>query len=194
MDEGLIKIRHDRSRKDYPFLKLDDDEYVEFAFMRAKVYLFMIIGGVALGLIFILFIFLVILLKQHALDEMGRQFMYMILAALVVVAILIGIVALVVYRGNRLFITNKHVIQMVMKSPVATSVNLIDLSSIEDASFHQDGIMQKLFHYGTFRLATVGDETTYTFQYSDISPNQLREVSALITEAKARKNKELKQA
>ena len=35
MDEGLAKIRHDRSKKDFPFLKLDDDEYVEFAFSRA---------------------------------------------------------------------------------------------------------------------------------------------------------------
>ena len=37
MDEGLGKIRHDRSVKDFPFLKLEDDEYVEFAFKRAKV-------------------------------------------------------------------------------------------------------------------------------------------------------------
>ena len=32
MDEGLAKIRHARSTKDFPYLKLEDDEYVEFAF------------------------------------------------------------------------------------------------------------------------------------------------------------------
>lgn len=184
MDEGLTKIRHERSKKDFPFLKLENDEYVEYAFSRARVCLAMIFGGVAVGVIAILLAFLLILLGQNSLDDMGRNFMYILLAALVVVALMIGIVALMVYRGNRLFITNKHVIQLVMKSPFATSINMIDLQSIEDASFHQNGIIQKLFHYGTFRLSTVGDETTYTFDYSDISPTELREVAQLITDAK----------
>ncbi|MBR3144135.1 PH domain-containing protein [Candidatus Saccharibacteria bacterium] len=184
MDEGLTKIRHERSKKDFPFLKLENDEYVEYAFSRARVCLAMIFGGVAVGVIVILLAFLLVLLGQNSLDDMGRNFMYVLLAALVIVALMIGIVALVVYRGNRLFITNKHVIQLVMKSPVATSINMIDLQSIEDASFHQNGILQKMFHYGTFRLSTVGDETTYTFDYSDISPTELREVAQLITDAK----------
>ena len=184
MDEGLAKIRHERSKKDFPFLKLDDDEYVEFAFTRAKVCLALIFGGVAAGLIFVLFDFLLVVLGQSTIDDMGRNFMYILLFTLVMVAIVIGLFALMVYRGNRLFITNKHVIQMVMKSPMATSINLIDLSSIEDASFSQNGIWQKLFNFGTFRLSTVGDETTYTFEYSDIKPNELKEVSDLITEAK----------
>lgn len=192
MDEGLVKIRHARSKKDFPFLKLEDDEYVEFAFRRSRMCLFAIFGGVAAGLILILLVFLFVLLGQNTLDEMGRNFMHIILTCLVAAAIIIGLVALIVYRGNKLFITNKHVIQMVMKSPVATSVNIIDLSSIEDASFHQSGLLQKIFRYGTFRLATVGDETTYTFPYSDISPNELRAVSELITEAKKKMRKESK--
>ena len=184
MDEGLIKIRHARSKKDFPSLKLDDDEYVEFSFKRSKMCLLAIFGGVAAGLIVILLVFLLVLLGQNSIDEMGRNFMYIILTCLIVAAILIGLVALLIYRGNRLFVTNKRVIQLIMKSPVATSVNIIDLPSIEDASFHQNGLLQKIFHYGTFRLSTVGDETTYTFPYSDISPSELRAVSKLITEAK----------
>lgn len=184
MDEGLTKIRHDRSKKDFPFLKLEDDEYVEFAFTRAKVCLALIFGGLAAGIIFILLAFLIVILNQQYVDEMGRNFMFVILTVLILMAIAISLVALMVYRGNRLFITNKHVIQMVMKSPVATSINMIDLQSIEDASFHQNGVLQKMFHYGTFRLSTVGDETTYTFDYSDINPAELKEVSKLITDAK----------
>jgi hypothetical protein len=58
---------------------------------------------------------------------------------------------------------------------------------VEDASFSQSGLLQKMLHIGTFRLATVGDETTYTFKYSDISPTELKEVSKLISEAKKKK-------
>ena len=184
MDANLAKIRHERSKKDFPFLTLEDDEYVEFAFKRAQICLMLIIGGTALGLIVVLLAFLLTLLGQSMLDEMGKNFLFIILSALLVAAVIIGWVALRVYRGNRLFITNRHVIQIIMNTLVSSSVNIIDLQSVEDASFRQDGIMQKLFHYGTLRLATVGDETTYTFKYSDIKPSELREVSELITNAK----------
>lgn len=187
MDEGLAKIRHARSTKDFPYLKLQEDEYVEFSFKRSKICLMAIFGGVTIGLALVLVAFLWTLLNQSALDEMGRKFIYIILVSLVLAAILVGLIAVMIYRGNRLFITNKRVIQLIMQSPVSTSVNAIDLPSIEDVSFHQNGIIQKLFRYGTFRLSTVGDETTYTFNYSDVSPSEIKAVSKLITEAKTKR-------
>lgn len=193
MDEALTQIRHARSAKDFPYLKLEDDEYVEFAFKRAKICLAVIFGGVTGGLALILLAFLMVLLNLAALDEMGQRFLFIILTALGVAVALIGVVAIMVYRGNRLFITNKHVIQMIMKSPVATSVNMIDLQSIEDVSYHKNGILQKLFKYGTLRLATVGDETTYTFPYSDILPSDMKAVSKMITEAKKARRIETRQ-
>lgn len=184
MDSSLAKIRHERSKKDFPGLKLDDDEYVEFAFRRARVCLKMIFGGIAISLIVILFMFLLVLLGQSMIDEMGKNFLFIILTALLVSAFIIGIVALRIYNGNKLFVTNKHVIQFLMNSLVSSSINIIDLTSIEDASFRQDSFLQTIFHYGTFRLATVGDETTYTFKYSDVSTTELEGVTKLITDAK----------
>lgn len=184
MDEGLIKIRHARSKKDFPFLKLEEDEYVEFSFKRAKICLAMMMGGFILALAVILIGFFVVLLNRNSLDEMGKNFLYIILMTLVAVTVIATILALRIFRGNRIIITNKHVVQFTMISPVVNSMNMIDLPSIEDASFRQSGLIQKLLHYGTFRLATVGDETTYTFPYSDITPGELRAVSKLITDAK----------
>lgn len=184
MDESLTQIRHERSKKDFPGLKLEADEYVEFAFKRARVCLGLIFAGIALAVIVILLALLLTLLGQSMLDQMGRNFVYIILSALFAAAVITGVVALMLYHGNQLFITNKRVIQKVMDSPVANSTNIIDLASIEDASFHQKGIMPTFFHYGTLRLATVGDETTYTFKYSDISSDDLKAVTKLITSAK----------
>lgn len=184
MDENLIKIRHERSKKDFPFLKLEDDEYVEFAFKRARICYALFISALAAGLILILLGFLFVLLGQSAIEPMGRNFMFIMLAALVAVVLIVGLVGMMIFRGNRLFLTNKRAIQMVMESPLSTSVNIIDLKSLEDASYSQKGIMQKYFGYGTLRLSTVGDETTYTFKYSDISPADLKAVSKLISEAK----------
>lgn len=190
MDESLAKIRHARSKKDFPFLKLEENEYVEFAFSRAKVCLFMIFGGVTAGILAVLAMFLMVMGSN--IDAIGKRFVFVLLIFLVIAALMIGVVALIVYRGNRLFITNKHAIQMVMKSPVATSMNMIDLPSIEDASFHQNGLTQKILKYGTFRLSTIGDETTYTFTYSDVTPEELKAVSELITKAKEELRKDKK--
>ena len=184
MDKSLNKIRHERSKRDFPGLKLEEDEYVEFAFSRAKICLLLILGGTSLGLILILLAFLFTLMGQSMLDMMGRNFLFIILTALLLAAFLIGVISFMIYRGNRLFITNQHIIQLVMTSPFSTSVNIIELSKVEDASFRQEGILQKMFHYGTFRLATVGDETTYTFKYSDISGETLKAVSKLISNYK----------
>ncbi len=187
MDEGLNKIRHERSKKDFPSLKLEDDEFVEFAFSRAKIYIFAVLLAIMCGAAVVLAILLFALMQQDMLDDMGRNFLYIILSAIIIAALVAAVTAIYVYRGNKLFITNKRVIQMIMLSPVATSLNIIDLTSVEDASFRQSGLVQKLLHLGTFRLATVGDETTYTFKYSDISPSELKEVSKLISEAKKKK-------
>ena len=186
MDENLAKIRHERSVKDFPGLRLEGDEYVEFAFKRAKICLKMIFAGVMGGLVLVLLAFLVVLMSQSMIDEMGRNFLFILLAALLASAIVIGLVAITIYNGNKMFITNKRAIQMEMNSLVQKSVNVIDLVSVEDASFRQDSLLQNLFHYGTLRLATVGDETTYTFKYSDISGEELKAVTDLISNAKKR--------
>lgn len=190
MDEGLVRIRHERSVKDFPFLKLEDNEYVEFAFKRARIWLNLILGGLSAGLILILLAFLLVLMGQSSIDATGVSFLYIILGALLFAVLLAGLFTVIVYRGNRLFVTNKHVIQLTMVSPMANSVNMIDLSSIEDTSFSQNGIMQKIFGYGTFRLSTVGEETTYTFKNSDITQEELRAVSKLVTIAKTADDKD----
>ncbi len=189
MDENLAKIRHERSKKDFPMLNLEDDEYVEYAFKRANICLMLIMAGTGIGVIIILLGFLLVLLGQSMIDEMGKRFLFIMLFALFASVIIIRIVAIKTYRGNRLFITNQRVVQHLMTSLVSSSVNAIDLTGVEDVSFHQDGILPRIFHYGTLRLATVGDETTYTFKYSDISPEDMKAISKMITDAKKRDKK-----
>ena len=116
MDENLAKIRHERSKKDFPMLTLEDDEYVEYAFKRASVCLMLIMAGAGIGVIIILLGFLLVLLGQSMIDEMGKKFLFIMLFALFASVIVIRIVALKTYRGNRLFITNQRVIQLLITS------------------------------------------------------------------------------
>lgn len=190
MDETLANIRHERSKKDFPALKLEDNEYVEFAFSRAKIcYLLIwaVVGGTALLLSMLFFI---VFMTQPEFGDMNRNFMSFLIITIVAAAIIGGLVATKVFSCNKLYITNRRAIQYVMISPVVTSKNIIDLSSIEDASFHQNSIIQKLFKIGTLRLSTVGDETTYTLKYTEvIGGDELNSITKLI-----RSNKNTKKA
>lgn len=192
MDENLANIRHERSKKDFPALKLEDGEYVEFAFSRAKICYALIWGGV-IGVsvvISLLFLFINATNSADFNNVMGHNFLSLILGVIIVVAVLAGLVMTKIFSCNKMYITNRRAIQYVMISPVVTSKNVIDLSSIEDASFRQTSILQKIFKIGTLRLSTVGDETTYTLQYVDVlGGDELNSITKLIRSNK-NKNKD----
>ena len=122
MDESLAKIRHERSVKDFPGLRLEEDEYVEFFFRRARVCLMAIWGGSFFGVVVILLGFLLVLMGQSKLDELGLQFMLIMLFSLLAAVIFIFLFALKIYYGNKLFVTNRKVIQFIMMSPISSSI------------------------------------------------------------------------
>ena len=186
MDDSLLKIRRERNKKDFPYLPLEDDEYVEVVIKRAQICLTMLVVSISAVLCLLLLICLFIVVNASMLDQTSLNFVFIILFSLFITTVLAGFIAIMIFRGNIMFITNKHAIQRVMNSPVSTSINVIDLCSVEDASFHKNGFLQTIFSYGTLRLATVGDETTYTFKHSDISPEHLKYITELISKAKKR--------
>ncbi len=82
--------------------------------------------------------------------------------------ILIGIFGYIsswVYMRNTFYLTNESVIQEIQHGVFSKHEQTVSLGSIEDASYRQFGIWQSMFNYGTIRLSTEGEETTYKFQY-----------------------------
>jgi uncharacterized membrane protein YdbT with pleckstrin-like domain len=77
-----------------------------------------------------------------------------------------GWVAVWVYLQNLFFLTNESVIQCIQQSLFSRHEQTISLGSIEDASFTQTGILQTMLGYGTIRLSTEGEESTYKFTYA----------------------------
>lgn len=180
MDQNLKGIRHERSKKDFPKLKLEKDEYVELALSRAPLCLLMVWLGVILATIVLGIVLLISAAAIPGINDMGRSFMTLLFFIFLTVFIICGIFGTIVFHGNKMYITNKRITQQRMLSPVATSINIIDLSAIEDVSFHQTSLLQKIFRYGTLRLSTVGDETTYTFPFSNVSSGDIAKIVELV--------------
>lgn len=182
VDADMYKLKHDRSIKDFPEFDLADDEYVEQVIYRHKFGESLIWLG-TIGVLAALAVLWGLILTGRILSTMaGQSRFYIILAILVAMAVtvVVGAIGLKVYRSNKMVVTNKRVMQRIVLSLFSMSMQTIDLGSIEDISYKQNGILQQMFNYGTLRLSTVGDETTYTFTFVTDPAKQVRNVSKIV--------------
>lgn len=157
--------RCDESRAKYPELNLSDGEYVILDVSRHPIGMVMPLG--AAGVVLIAFLVGMIVYPTDAelsgLPSFGLAIFIMVLIMALVLA---GtFIAIWVYLQNRFFLTNESVIQEIQTSLFAKREQMVSLGSIEDASYRQTGILQTILNYGTMRLSTEGDETTYRFAY-----------------------------
>jgi Bacterial PH domain len=163
------KIKHDHSRQLYPNINLSDGEYVIVAVRRHPIGLAGPLG-VAVLLIAIAFSLLFnfdLVAQRLQLSGAAADPAMMILPALLfIILVCLGTyIAYYVYINNKLYMTNECVIEFKQSGLFNHSEHSISLSSIEDASYTQTNLVQQLIGYGSIRLSTVGDETTYKFNY-----------------------------
>lgn len=163
------KARHEESRKKYPTLNLSEGEYVVRAMHRHPIGLFlpMFMGTLLLALALILLTNYDIVadyfdLRGAAADPSSILLPVLLFCGLVLLGMYI---AYYVYFNNKFFLTNESVIQEIQDSIFSKHEQTVSLGNIEDASYLQTNIIQYLFHYGSVRLSTEGDETTYRFTF-----------------------------
>lgn len=173
-------------------IKLENGETVQLIISRSKLGLMGIIASTIFCLL-ILTVFIAMTpsymrgISNQMLFEVNssaNSYLYLIFGILYLIIVLMGVVGFIVYRGNRLLVTNKRVIHYSMTAIFARSTNVIDLKSIEDVSFKQSGIIDYVFRLGTIRMSTVGDETTYTFKYIDTPTDEMATITHLLHQAK----------
>lgn len=163
-----IKARHDESIAQFPSLNLSDSEFVISAVRRHPI-------GLLAPVVITVFLVAIILSITFNLPSLlsgigfGAQEdlapLYLGGFLLTILFLLGGYIAIWVYMNNKFFLTNESVIQEIQSSLFSHHEQTVSLSNIEDASYEQKGIIQSLFNYGSIRLSTEGDETTYRFSY-----------------------------
>lgn len=164
------KKRHEESKRAYPALNLSDGEYVISEVRRHPIGLFSIwfIVAVILGVVFIggpilLSIAAPDLISSLEPGAITNGILFLVfLAAFFIVG---GVVATVIYQGNRFYLTNESVIQRIQHDLLSHKEQTVSLANIEDASYNIQGLIQMIFHFGSLRLSTEGDETTYRFSF-----------------------------
>jgi uncharacterized membrane protein YdbT with pleckstrin-like domain len=165
-----IQAKCEESRRKYPHLNLSGGEFVISDVKRHVI-----------GLIQIWFIVLVVvagiigmlaLIVSNAngdpsgsgsLPKVPLAFVALLLCALALIG---GYIATYIYTANRFYLTNESVVQNLQFGLFTNHQQTVSLGNVEDASYMKHGLIQTLFDFGTLRLSTQGDETTYRFTFA----------------------------
>lgn len=190
MKDELAQVKHARSAKDYPDINLEADEHVVLHLKRSRIGIIGIWSMVAFCAI-ILSLALILISKNIDFDDTlltinDASLSYLRIAIFSLYAIILagGVIGHSIYNANEMFITNHRAIQKSRSSLFANSTNIIELRRIEDVSFRQESLFDHLFQIGILRMATVGEETTYTFRFLDTPHDEVKIISHLVYENK----------
>lgn len=194
MRSDLSKLRHARSKKDFPDISLEENEYVALKIRRSNIIPVLVWTGVILAAIFFIVLNVIVANSSNSffmIDQASRGFFGIIIDIVFGVVLISALVSMHVYSNNKLFVTNKRIIQQSQASLFASSTNVIDLISIEDVSFKQSGILEHILKVGTLRMSTIGEETTYTFKYVDTPIDELETITHLVHVEKQEKDERI---
>ena len=162
-----VKRRHDESLEAFPSLNLSDHEYIVSAIRRhpAGMWFTVIITALAISVIFGMMMNFPLIAEVLGISMNGYGLVILMGVLLTILFLIGGYAAIWVYMSNRFFLTNESVIQEIQTSLFSRKEQTVSLLNIEDASFDQKGPIQAMLNYGSIRLSTEGDETTYLFDY-----------------------------
>lgn len=164
-----LKQRHEASKQRYPNLNLSEGEVVILNIKRHPIGLWGPLAVTFLAIALLLAFWVsypqLALVDQATGQVPGFGSISVIVFSLIVLVGIFGYIATWVYMRNTFYLTNESVIQEIQHGVFSKHEQTVSLGSIEDASFRQFGIWQTMFNYGTIRLSTEGEETTYRFQY-----------------------------
>lgn len=164
-----VKQKHDRSASEYPELNLSEGEYIILSIRRNPIGLVapLLLGAllIVLAITFLLNFDLILSSLQFTNLMVSTSAISMPVLLFIVLIALGMYVVYYVYFNNKFYLTNESVIQEIQTSIFSKLEQTVSLTNIEDASYTQNGIVQQMFNYGSIRLSTEGEETTYRFSY-----------------------------
>lgn len=163
------KLKHDHSKQSFPEIDLGEGEYVIIAVQRHPIGLIIpLVTGVLLVTVAFLLLFNYDLIaKSLQLTGVAANPSVILLPVVAFVSIVIlgTYVAYYIYTNNKLFLTNENIVQEIQAGLFSKREQTVNLANIEDISFSQNGITQQIFNYGSIRITTEGNGTTYRFSY-----------------------------
>lgn len=165
-----VRLKHQQSKKTFPELNLSEGEYVIMNIKRHPVGLVVpaILGFFLIILSLLFFINVDPLVDPIKFTSVSLSSSDLILPMFLFAGLILlaNYIIFYVYSKNQLFLTNESLIQHIQISLFSKKERVISLMDIEDISFSQHGLAQTVFNFGSIRLSTEGEGSTYSFNYT----------------------------
>lgn len=164
-----MQQKHNQSIQMYPFLNLSEGEYVVVNVKRHQIILIGIWIATVSIVFFVLFAWWFVMAnpggQKPLIATNSVALVSMIALGLGLFFSVLGWIVTIIYKGNKLFLTNESAIQEIQNSLLAKREQIINLENVKDVSYDQRGLWPQLFNYGTIRLSTEGDQQEYVFNF-----------------------------
>jgi membrane protein YdbS with pleckstrin-like domain len=73
------------------------------------------------------------------------------------------LIAIYIYRQNKLLVTNKHLALVTQRSLINRKISQMSMRDVEDANAEQTGLLATAFGYGTLTVETAGERENFVF-------------------------------
>lgn len=86
-------------------------------------------------------------------------------AVAIMLAFIILTVATIIYRENRLIVTDKNITQVLQYGIFNRKVSQLNVENIEDVTSDQNGFLATIFGFGDLNIETAGEQVNFHFSY-----------------------------
>jgi uncharacterized membrane protein YdbT with pleckstrin-like domain len=119
----------------------------------------------AVGLIFALG--LAYFLLPSVVNDVDQAFLYanLFAAVAIVFAVFIVILTALVYRQNRLIVTDRNITQILQYGLFNRKVSQLNMVNVEDVTSVQKGLFSTMFGFGELKIETAGEQSNFHYTY-----------------------------
>lgn len=83
----------------------------------------------------------------------------------VVMAFIVLTIATIIFRENRIIVTDRNITQVLQYGLFSRKVSQLNINNVEDVTALQQGILPTIFNYGTLKIETAGEQINFHFSF-----------------------------
>lgn len=84
---------------------------------------------------------------------------------LLVITVVMTFISGVMYQSNVIYVTSEKIAQVVYKTIIDRKISQLSIGDVQDVSVTQNGVLARMFNYGTLVIETAGEQQNYTFTH-----------------------------
>jgi uncharacterized membrane protein YdbT with pleckstrin-like domain len=100
-------------------------------------------------------------------EDTNQAFSIAIVVSIILIFLVMIVLSLatLVYRQNRLIVTDRNITQILQYGLFSRKVSQLNMVNVEDVTFAQNGLLSTILGYGNLSIETAGEQSNFNFTY-----------------------------